>query len=267
MVVPSRSRLALMMRGVFASAALLLAAKCAPFSDVSEASDSGAGDGAAGDSGGGDSGASDGGGAADSADAAGVVFIRQVGNTASNTAALTVTLPSPPAAGHALVLVVGTDDAFPSGVTGGGVSSWINPAQSGTHVSTAIWVGLGVSQATPSITVTWSTAQPHAAAILTEWEGLSAFDSAGTANKGVTTTAIVTPFAAQPGQLLFAAAGTEAPVKTPPTGGFSALDAVHVPSAFDVLGAYQNVGSAGTYGTSWTISTAIGWDTILVALH
>jgi hypothetical protein len=253
-----------MMRGVFASAALLLAARCAPFDAVSEASDSGTSD-----SSGGDSGASDGGGAADGTDAGAVVFVQEASNTGSGAATLTVTLTKAPADGHSLVLVVGSNGDYPSGVSGGGVRSWSNPAMSGLHVSTSIWVGLAVSNASPTVTITWQTAPPRAGALLTEWAGLSAVDSAGTSNKDMTptSTVIVTPFAAQPGQLLFAAAGTQAPATAGPTGGFSPLGPVLVASSFDLLAAYLKVGATGPYGTSWTISTAIGWDTILVALH
>ena len=237
----SRSRLALVMRAVLASAALLLAAKCAPFDGVSQASDSGAGD----SSGGGESGASDGGGLADGADAGGVVFVQEASSVASGATTLTVTLTKAPTDGHSLVLVVGSNGEYPSAVSGGGVASWSNPATSGLHVSTAIWVGLRVSNGSPTITVTWPTAPPHAAALLTEWAGLSAVDSAGTSNKDMTptSTVIVTPFVAQPGQLLFAAAGTQASATAGPTGGFSPLGPVLVPSSFDVLAAYLNVGA------------------------
>jgi hypothetical protein len=247
-----------MMRGFVASAALLLAATCTPFSSDSEAGDSGVVE----------TGAGDGGneGSADAADAArGAALVQESSNIASGTTKLTVTLPSPPANGHALVLVVGTNQDYPSGIVGG-ASSWTRSAQSGKHISTGIWIGLGVLNDTPTVTITWAAPQPAVAALLTEWAGLSALDSAGAISNGLSTTPMVTPFVAQPGQLLFAAGGTQS-IASLPTNGFVAINARPSNGSVNVIGAYRRVDVAGSYGTSWTMSTATGWDTLLVALH
>lgn len=258
-----------MMSGIFASGALLLAARCAPFASDSGAPDSGASDSGALDSGASDGGALDSGaeGSVDGSDAGGAVYVQERTNTASNTTTLTVTLRSPPANGHALVLVVGADTAFPSSVAGGGVTTWNKRVQAGAHVATSIWIGLGVSSATPDVTVTWSGQQSAAVALLTEWAGISAFDSPGATSSDRSTTPTVMPFAAQPGQLLFAAAGTQSTASPPMNTGFSAIDGAASSGSVHVVGAYLRVGSAGMYGTSWTMSTADGWDAMLVALH
>jgi hypothetical protein len=248
-----------MMRGMFASAGLLLAARCTPFDGASEAVDGGAADG-----GGGDGARVD--GPADDADAGGAVLVGEVAKTGSKTSTLTVTLPAPPGHGHVLVLVVGSNGNHATGVAGGGATSWVNAAQSGLHVATAIWVGLGVSQPTPDVTITWAAQQPAAAALLTEWAGLSALDSPGAPSMGSSTTPTITPLAAQPGQLLFAAAGTQSTASTP-TNGFSAVATAALSPNVSVVGAYLKVGAAGSYGTSWTMPTANGWDAMLVALH
>jgi hypothetical protein len=243
---------------MLASAALLLAATCSPFGGVSDATDSGAGDSGAGD------GATE--GSADAGDPGGAVLVREAANTASNAATLTVTLPTPPADGHVLVLLVGSNGAYPTKVAGGGATSWTNPVQAGAHVATAIWVGLGVSGAVPDVTITWNAQQLTVAALLTEWAGLSAIDSSGASSGGSSATPTVTPFAAVPGQLLFAAAGTQSPASAP-TNGFTAVTTTAASGSVRMVGAYLKVASNGSYGTGWTMSPSNGWDTILVALH
>ena len=242
-----------MTRGIFASAVLLLAAKCTPFDSDSGASDSGASD-----SGAGDSEASDGGadGSSNKADAGPAALVREGANTASNTLSLTVTLPNAPADGHALILVVGSNGNYPTGVSGGGAASWVNAVQSGLHVASA----------TPDVTIRWGAKQTTAAALLTEWAGLSALDSPGGTNQGSSATPSVPPFAAQPGQLLFAAAGTQASTSTP-TNGFTAIATPASSGSVILVGAYLRVDTASSHGTSWTMSPANGWDTMLVALH
>ncbi len=236
------------------SALLLLAASCTQFEGVSGPADSGPSDSGPSDSG------------ADTSTKAGIVLVREGANTASGITKLTVTLPTPPADGHALILVVGANMSYPSGVTGGGVANWTKAVQSGEHIATSIWVGLGVSGATSEVTITWPDSQPTAGALLTEWAGLTAFDRAGAIDKGSNTMPTVVPFAAQPGQLLFAAAGTQSTASTP-TSGFTAIDSVASSGSVTVVGAYLSTVSAGSYGTSWTMSSPAGWDTMLVALR
>jgi hypothetical protein len=246
--VLSRRPVARLTRDALASAALLLAAAtCTPFGSDTEAK-----------SGAGDSGA----------DAGGAVLVREGASTGTSTTTLTVALPTRPADGHALVLVVASNKDYPSGVAGGGIASWINAAQAGAHVATEIWVGLGVSSATSDVTITWPAPQPAAVALLTEWAGLSALDSPGAAADGKTATPTVAPFAAQPAQLLFAVAGTQS-LAAGPTNGFSAITPATPASngSVKVVAAYLKVGSAGMYGTSWTMPSPAGWDTTLVALR
>jgi len=251
----------------FVIAAYLLAATCTPFEAGDSGSDSGVSDSGAGDSGvAGDSGAVDGGAEGSvPGDAGSAVLVRAVANTATSNTKLIVEFPTAPADGHTLILVIGSDGTYPLSVTGAGAASWVDAAKEGTHISTQIWVAVGVINATPDVTITWSNGV-KAVGILTEWAGLSAFDSAGNTSEGSSTTALVTPFNAQAGQLLFAAAGTQS-LASNPTDGFSAIDAPATNGSVGVVAAYLSVGAAGTYKTSWTKATTNGWDTMLIALH
>lgn len=229
--------------------------------------DGGASDGAGSSSG---SGSPDGASSSGSGgDSGAVALVQQItGSTSGNTNPVTLTLPSPPTSGDALVLAISASGEDPSNVSGGGVT-WMKRASSGEHFAVSVWTGFDVAPgASTTVTLTWSQENESFAGVLTEWRGLSEYVQGQTAfGEGST---IATPsVGANPGDLVLAAAGMDGNEENNSVeglaGGFTALQYPTIADDRAVV-AYLLPSSAGTFEATWTDSVSDGWDAVIVGL-
>jgi hypothetical protein len=197
----------------------------------------------------------------DAADAGGVSLVQQTSATGSSTSSVVLTLAAAPRNGDALVLtiasVANTGASFT--VSGGGVA-WSEKSRASVHVESAVWVGLGASSGTTSVTVTASSTQTVFLTHLSEWTGLSAFGPS-VKNDGVGSPA-TSPLAVPDGTtLIYAAAAAHNVTLGPPANGFVGLQTVRGANV-QIEQAYRVSPPAGSYRTSWNEASPStnGWD-------
>jgi hypothetical protein len=193
------------------------------------------------------------------------MLVQQTSASASSILQLVVTLTAAPSDGSALVLAINGSDSQPSAVDGGGVA-WTLASSSCQHECGSVWVGFGASSGGGTITITWSSTQAGAVAMVSEWRGLSAVGAAQSsdANGSLASTAAVP--VVQTGELVFATAATHDMSAGPPSGGFVSLaGAADAAADIQVVGAYLLAGAAGSVATSWSMGNSDGWDTQIVS--
>jgi hypothetical protein len=192
----------------------------------------------------------------------GATLVQQTSATKSSTSSVTVTLPAAPRNGDALVLSVAVfaSTGTPTFTVSGGGVAWSEKSKSSAHVVSTLWVGLGASSGTTSVTVTASSAQTIFIAHLSEWAGVSAFGSSQKSN-GSGPPATASLGVPDGTALIYAAAASHAIDLAPPANGFVGLQTV-ASGDLQIEQAYRLSPPAGSYGTTWNEVSPSGnsWD-------
>ena len=182
----------------------------------------------------------------------------------SNVTSFSMSLSAPSGSGHTLLLAVGASDNQSIAVKGAGLT-WTLVSQTTPHVPVSVWSAAAVAGATASVTVDFPGTQATTLGTFTEWANLGALDTIVLA-EGVSMSVATGPIATTSGELVFAAAALHNYTTGTPTNPFSGLDSVSAGDA-RLLVAYTVAASPGSFGTSWSASTAGGWNTILLTFH
>lgn len=191
-------------------------------------------------------------------------FIDDATGTGSATTTVTITgagLTSS-SAGDVIIVCGASDVDYITGVSGRS-GSWAScGADSGSHMPSSMWYGVGVSGA-GDITVTFGTSGEQRATALS-FSGLAA--SPLDAHAGLTSaddspdTEVITPSASA---LIVACVGSFNVRLTGPTGGYTAATA-NESGSVNLNCAYKASVSAAT-STGWTVDTSGGADTSIAA--
>lgn len=189
---------------------------------------------------------------------------------------LAATLPDPPTSGNVLVVIGATDRYNLLSPSGGGVSTWMLAAMSGTHANLEIWYGIpDGSSATVTITCACPmTTLGNMRLSVSEWAGLATSnvvedgkDAAGTATPGAATLPPLTTLDS-PDLLIFGVAvvGTAASDATDAAGRgmWTALDSISVDPVVQRQW-YQLVAEPNTYTASAMVNG--DWDAAIVAFR
>lgn len=197
------------------------------------------------------------------------MIVQQQARYAGSGSPLDLALTANPASGNTLVMIGAANQGNLSGVTGGGVTTWLRAARSATNANVEIWFGVtDGSQATVSISRTGNTGPIWLA--ISEWSGLGAsvaLDQAiasdgtsGTASAGTIATTSARDL------LIFAAADENSATFGAPSPGSWTGFATIGGGSIRQAAWYQLTSATGTYGPQVTTSGAI-WDAALVALR
>lgn len=175
----------------------------------------------------------------------------------ASAASMPITLDALPSSGNTLLVAVGGNGGFLSGVSGGGVISWAHSVRTGTFDDCELWYG--VVGPTPSANVLITP--PSAERIVSkteEWFGQLTPDQSHSATATSTT---IDPGSITPttnGQLVMAVGVAFQTISAGPTNGFT--DEGTVASASFSMGVASLLQtSAAAADTAWTIPSS-GWD-------
>jgi hypothetical protein len=189
-------------------------------------------------------------------------LVQEKALSGAGVTSLALTLAAPPSAGNALILSVNSSTAYPTSVSGGGVT-WALGSKSGAHVASSVWVGFRATSGGATVTINLPS-PGDVVAHLSEWSGLTGIDVA--ASKSGTTSPVTTATitTTETNELVFASAATWNVTLGAPTNGFTLLTAAALHD-IEVSQAYQMVASTGSYSTAWSQSPVDGWDTQILA--
>jgi len=193
-------------------------------------------------------------------------LVQQATGTSSGSSTVSVSLPSNPAAGDALVLSVTNGGGQTVSSVSGGGTSWTRAGASCDHVCTELWYGLDSSGSGKVITVTYGGAT-NAAANVSEFSGINGFDGF-TSGYGVSTTASTDSLSTtNANDVLVGTAGIDyTSISGGPSNSFIPLASASAGSDALLEGAYDVSTSSGSLATGWTVPEAVGWDSGILAL-
>lgn len=191
-------------------------------------------------------------------------IVQQATGTGTGTS-FTVTLSQAAAVGNLLVICIGNDSGFTSGVSGGGVT-WVAGPQSGSHVPAEIWYGPNSTGVGTTITITLTNPSTNASANVSEWKNMvtsSPLDKSSGVT-GISTTPTVTPITPTGINYLVISASCSEEIKTLPTNNFISLTSATA-NTLNTVGSYNIISSGLALSTGWTMSPSDGWDAVIAS--
>jgi hypothetical protein len=196
---------------------------------------------------------------------AGALLVQRAVDSMGSATTLSVTLPAPPASGHLLVMVGGSNINALVSISGGS-PAWTRAAFSTTNPNIEIW--FGIADGTPSVTIA-AAGLTGMTLLVSEWSGLvttnpldlatATSGSASPASAGTITTSHA------PDLLIFGAADYVPNTFGTPTGGpWTLLDSITSNSIQTVW--YRVATTTGTYEAQ-VPETLHRWDAAIAAFR